>query len=104
MRTPEQIQEKIDEMESDIEGNDEVQQRMRMYVEALEWVLDGDEDVIFGEKVDKIQMVPGVFDEVHIGASVSDRKNYVAGKTQEPGIYYLVREKGSGKARVTRNE
>ena len=88
MRTREEINRKIAEREEQMGFSDELDEKMRIYVNALEWVLDGEMEERARLKMSEY----GVhFDEVVFGGRTGERKIYPQEITDEDGVYILMR-------------
>lgn len=97
MRRPDEIRDHIDEIESDIAGNAAVQESMRAYVTALEWVLDGDANPVYGDEIDRIEMAPEMFESVLMGGQTHTGRIYIGKRVSQPATYLFVRSRSESR-------
>ena len=96
MKSRQQIESELSEKRQLIEESDsaEFEGRLRQYIEALEWVLDGSADQIGAVRVGEWQD----FEAAVLAARTNDGKLFLSEEVDQDGVYALLRfDRDSGK-------
>jgi len=88
MRPREEIERKISERESQMGASDELDEKMRIYIQALEWVLDGEMEERARMKMSEYHPH---FDELIFGGRTDETRIFPQEKTSDEGVYILMR-------------
>lgn len=88
MKLPEQVEDEISEKEDMAEKSDEMEKRVRPYIQALEWVLEGEAE----EKARLgLSNHDPHFDEIIFGGRTGERKIVPQMKSDDSGVYVVLR-------------